>query len=64
MHIDDDLGNLDIATEDGLARDQFVFAQCEKQGLTIAAGIGGGYQRDIDALVNVHMQLFKAAGVF
>jgi acetoin utilization deacetylase AcuC-like enzyme len=64
VHIDDDLGHLNITTEGVLARDQFVFAQCEKLGLPVAAVIGGGYQRDIDALVNVHMQLFKAAGVF
>lgn len=64
VHIDDDLGHLNISTEGVLARDNFVFAQCEKLGLPIAAVIGGGYQRDIDALVNVHMQLFKAAGVY
>ena len=31
--------------------------------IPIAAVIGGGYQRDIEALVNVHLQLFIAAGV-
>lgn len=25
--------------------------------------IGGGYQRDINALVDVHLQLFRAAGI-
>lgn len=64
VHIDDDLGHLNITTEGVLARDQFVFTQCKKMGLPIAAVIGGGYQRDIDALVNVHMQLFKAANVY
>jgi acetoin utilization deacetylase AcuC-like enzyme len=64
IHIDDDLGHLNISTEGVLARDKFVFEQCEKLGLPIAAVIGGGYQRDIDALVNVHMQLFKAAGAY
>ena len=63
-HSDDDLGHLNITTEGVVARDKFVFAQCEKRGLPVAAVIGGGYQRNIDALVNVHMQLFKAAGVF
>jgi hypothetical protein len=33
------------------------------KGIPIAAVIGGGYQRDIDALVDVHLQLFVAAGV-
>ncbi len=64
VHIDDDLGHLNITTEGVLARDQFIFAECKNRGLPIAAVIGGGYQRDIDALVNVHMQLFKAANVY
>jgi acetoin utilization deacetylase AcuC-like enzyme len=64
VHIDDDLGHLNISTEGVLARDQFVFQQCEQLGIPVAAVIGGGYQRDIDALVNVHMQLFKAAGAY
>jgi acetoin utilization deacetylase AcuC-like enzyme len=64
IHIDDDLGHLHITTEGVLTRDKLVFAKCEKLGLPVAAVIGGGYQRDIDALVNVHLQLFKAAGVF
>lgn len=64
IHIDDDLGHLNITTEGVLERDQLIFKQCEKLGLPVAAVIGGGYQRDIDALVNVHMQLFKAARVY
>ena len=24
-------------------------------------GLGGGYQRNLDSLINVHKQLFKAA---
>jgi len=62
--LDDDLGHLNISTGGVLARDQFIFSECHKLGLPIAALIGGGYQRDIDALVNVHMQLFKAAGAY
>lgn len=64
IHVDDDLGHLNISTEGVLARDTFVFNTCERLGLPVAAVIGGGYQRDISALVNVHLQLFKAAGVF
>jgi acetoin utilization deacetylase AcuC-like enzyme len=64
IHIDDDLGHLDISTQGVYARDKIVFDKCEALGLPIAAVIGGGYQRNIDALVNVHLQLFKAAGVF
>lgn len=64
IHVNDDLGHLMISTEGVLARDQMVFAACKQNKLPVAAVIGGGYQRDIDALVDVHLQLFKAAGVF
>ncbi|MDO6566235.1 histone deacetylase [Alteromonas sp. 1_MG-2023] len=63
IHINDDLGLLNISTEGVSARDEMVFALAERMGVPIAAVIGGGYQRDIDALVDVHLQLYKAAGV-
>lgn len=63
IHCNDDLGHLDISTQGVLARDRLVFDHCKHKGIPIAAVIGGGYQRDIDALVNVHLQLFIAAGV-
>jgi len=64
IHINDDLGHLDISTQGVYTRDKLVFDKCEALGLPVAAVIGGGYQRDINALVDVHLQLFKAAGVF
>jgi acetoin utilization deacetylase AcuC-like enzyme len=63
IHIDDDLGHLDISTEGVYQRDCLVFDNCKQKGLPIAAVIGGGYQRNIDALVEVHLQLYRAAGV-
>lgn len=63
IHIDDDLGHLNISTQGVYQRDKLVFDKCEALHLPIAAVIGGGYQRNIDALVEVHMQLYKAAGV-
>lgn len=63
VHVDDDLGLLNISTEGVYRRDCMVFEACKKAQLPIAAVIGGGYQRDIAALVDVHLQLFKAAGV-
>ena len=63
VHVDDDLGHLNISTSGVYARDKLVFDYCEQNGLPVAAVIGGGYQRDIDALVDAHMQLFRAAGV-
>jgi acetoin utilization deacetylase AcuC-like enzyme len=64
IHINDDLGHLSITTQGVLSRDKLVFEGCKQRGLPIAAVIGGGYQRDIPALVDVHLQLFKAAGVY
>ena len=61
IHCDDDLGYLDISTQGVLQRDKMVFDACQHLDLPVAAVIGGGYQRDIAALVKVHLQLFKAA---
>lgn len=63
IHVDDDLGHLDISTSGVYQRDCLVFDTCKRKGLSIAAVIGGGYQRNIEALVNVHLQLYRAAGV-
>ena len=63
IHINDDLGHLDITTNAVRVRDEMVFAKCSEASIPVAAVIGGGYQRDIDALVDVHLQLFLAAGV-
>jgi acetoin utilization deacetylase AcuC-like enzyme len=63
IHTDDDLGHLSISTQGIYQRDRIVFDLCETKGLPIAAVIGGGYQRDIDALVEAHFQLYRAAGV-
>ncbi|MBU2178986.1 MAG: histone deacetylase [Gammaproteobacteria bacterium] len=61
IHQDDDLGLLAISTEGVLARDQLVINRCRDLKIPLAAVIGGGYQRDLDALTVVHLQLFKAA---
>lgn len=61
IHRNDDLGHFDISDEGVLARDRLVFDHCDRSGLPVAAVIGGGYQRDVSALVNVHFQLFRAA---
>ncbi len=63
IHQNDDLGHLNITTQGVLKRDQLVFEFCDTHNLPVAAVIGGGYQRDISALVEVHLQLFHAAGV-
>jgi len=63
VHGKDDLGLLNISTQGVFTRDCMVFTLAERLGVPIAAVIGGGYQRDINALVDVHLQLYRAAGV-
>lgn len=63
VHINDDLGHLHISTDGVFQRDCLVFNTCQQLGLPVAAVIGGGYQRDMAALTQVHLQLFRAAGV-
>lgn len=63
IHQNDDLGHLNVSTQGVYQRDCLVFSHCAKKGLPIAAVIGGGYQRDIAALVDIHLQLYRAAGV-
>ncbi|GGW86385.1 histone deacetylase family protein [Alteromonas halophila] len=63
VHGNDDLGLLSLTTQGVLARDTMVMERCQQHGVPVAAVIGGGYQRDISALVDVHLQLYRAAGV-
>lgn len=63
IHQHDDLGLLAISTQGVLERDKMVLAYAKQLGVPLAAVIGGGYQRDIAALTDVHLSLFRAAGV-
>ena len=63
VHENDDLGLLNITTAGVYQRDCMVFDWCRRHNLPVACVIGGGYQRDINALVDVHLQMYRAAGV-
>lgn len=60
IHENDDLGHLCISTEGVYQRDKMVYDFCKSLDIPVAGVIGGGYQRDIDALVDVHLQLYRA----
>jgi acetoin utilization deacetylase AcuC-like enzyme len=60
-HQDDELGLLNLTTQTIFQRDLLVLNRCYQQQIPVAAFIGGGYQRNIKALVQLHLQLFKAA---
>lgn len=61
IHENDDLGLLNISTDGIYQRDCTVFRTAKTHNIPIMAVIGGGYQRDIKALTDVHEQLGKAA---
>ncbi len=61
IHQQDDLGLLHISTAGVAERDWYVLNECHKKEIPVAAVIGGGYQRDLEALTQIHLQLFYAA---
>lgn len=61
IHQQDDLGLLHISTAGVAERDWYVLSECLNRGIPVAAVIGGGYQRDLAALTQIHLQLFYAA---
>ncbi|WP_019674858.1 histone deacetylase [Arsukibacterium perlucidum] len=61
IHQQDELGLLDISTDALYQRDLLVLSACRSRDIPVAAVIGGGYQRDVAALTQLHLQLFKAA---
>ncbi|MDX5406434.1 MAG: histone deacetylase [Chromatiaceae bacterium] len=61
VHRDDELGLLNISTPALYQRDLLVLQHCQQLNIPVAAVIGGGYQRNVAALVQLHLQLFKAA---
>ncbi|MEE2001672.1 histone deacetylase [Alkalimonas sp. MEB108] len=60
-HQQDELGHLQLSTKALLQRDRLVLGSCRQRQIPVAAVIGGGYQRNLKALTQLHLQLFKAA---
>ncbi|MEX0430695.1 histone deacetylase family protein [Spiribacter insolitus] len=61
VHSADRLGHLCLSDSGLFRRDRFVMEAARRRGIPVAAVIGGGYDRDIDALCRRHGQLFRAA---
>ena len=61
-HADDRLGRLCLTDAGLAARDRVVLAACRRAGAAVAGVVGGGYSRDVDALVARHALLFREAG--
>ena len=61
IHVDDELGYLNVSTEGIYQRDCLMFQMAKKQGIPIACVVGGGYRSQHQDLVPIHMQLLNAA---
>ncbi|MFM5397250.1 histone deacetylase [Aeromonas veronii] len=61
VHHADELGYLSLSDEGVRLRDAMVFDCAIQHGLPIAAVPGGGYRRDWQQLIPLHMSLFEAA---
>jgi acetoin utilization deacetylase AcuC-like enzyme len=59
----DRFGRLKL-TVDGLRqRDAFVFGQCRSRGIPVVVTMAGGYAHDVDAIVTIHANTIREAGV-
>lgn len=61
VHRDDELGYLSLSDAGVRQRDAMVFDWALRQGLSIAAVPGGGYRRDWQQLIPLHLSLFEEA---
>jgi acetoin utilization deacetylase AcuC-like enzyme len=60
-YVDDRLGRLAM-TKQGLAeRDRLVFELCRSSELPVAIVMGGGYARDVNDVVEIHLQTIRLA---
>lgn len=65
VHAQDRLGYLQLSDAGLAARERYVLQTCRDARVPVAAVIGGGYDRDLDALCRRHAVLFEqAAQVF
>lgn len=58
---EDQLGDLRLTVEGLKSRDQLVFGECQKRGIPVAACLGGGYARNTDDTVAIHVNTCLAA---
>jgi acetoin utilization deacetylase AcuC-like enzyme len=60
-HEGDRLGRLKLTTAGLAERDRRVFDACRERGIAVAVSMAGGYGRDIDITVGVHLATLQAA---
>jgi acetoin utilization deacetylase AcuC-like enzyme len=57
----DRLGRLKLTKAGLLARDQLVLGMCRAQGIPVAVTMAGGYAREVEDIVDIHLQTVRAA---
>ncbi len=60
-HEGDRLGRLKLTSEGLAERDRRVFGACRARGIPVAVSMAGGYGRDIDITVDVHLRTLQIA---
>jgi acetoin utilization deacetylase AcuC-like enzyme len=60
----DRLGRLDLSKAGLAARDQLIFNLCCEAGLPVAVVMAGGYARQVEDTVDIHLQTVKTAAAF
>lgn len=60
-HEGDRLGRLKLSTAGLMERDRRVFDACRARGIAVALSMAGGYGRDVNATVQVHLNTLRAA---
>ena len=63
-HEGDALGRLSLTFDGLIARDRYVLSQCREVGIPVAIVIGGGYGRNIEDTVQVHVNTVRVAASF
>lgn len=61
LHKEDRLGKLALTDEGLYRRDFYVVDECVRRGIPVSCVIGGGYDRDLQALARRHSIVFRAA---
>ncbi len=61
IHVDDELGYLNVSTDGIYQRDCLMFEMAKSNDIPIACVVGGGYRSQHQDLVPIHMQLLNAA---
>jgi acetoin utilization deacetylase AcuC-like enzyme len=57
----DRLGKLKLTIEGLRRRDAMVFETCRRASIAVAVAMGGGYSRDLDAIVTIHANTIREA---